>query len=59
MQTLSPNGCRDVPPRPGTVAWFTPGTVHRMVQGGGLRVTAPMRNSGLPEAGEAVLTSLP
>jgi mannose-6-phosphate isomerase-like protein (cupin superfamily) len=56
VQTLSADGYRDMPLRPGTVAWFTPGTVHRMVQGGDLRVTVLMQNSGLPEAGDAVFT---
>ncbi|MEU6669173.1 cupin [Streptomyces sp. NPDC046727] len=59
VQTLSPGGYRDVPLRPGTVAWFTPGTVHRMVQGGDLRITVLMQNSGLPEAGDAVFTFPP
>ncbi|EFE70987.1 conserved hypothetical protein [Streptomyces viridosporus ATCC 14672] len=59
VQTLSPDGHRDVPLRPGTVAWFTPGTVHRMVQGDGLRITVLMQNSGLPEAGDAVFTFPP
>ncbi|KAF3463995.1 cupin [Streptomyces sp. Tu 3180] len=59
VQTLSPDGHRDIPLRPGTVAWFTPGTVHRMVQGDGLRVTVLMQNSGLPEAGDAVFTFPP
>jgi hypothetical protein len=30
-----------------------------MVQGGDLRITVPMRNSGLPETGDAVLTFPP
>jgi hypothetical protein len=38
------------------IAWFTPGTVHRMVNGSGLRATVLMQNSGLPEAGDAVFT---
>ncbi|MFR0354470.1 cupin [Streptomyces sediminimaris] len=59
VQTLSPDGYRDIPLRPGSVAWFTPGTVHRMVQGGGLRITVLMQNSGLPEAGDAVFTFPP
>ncbi|GGW28632.1 cupin [Streptomyces griseoloalbus] len=59
VQTLSPDGYRDIPLEPGTVAWFTPGTVHRMVQGGDLRVTVLMQNSGLPEAGDAVFTFPP
>lgn len=59
VQTLSPDGYRDIPLAPGAVAWFTPGTVHRMVQGGGLRITVLMQNSGLPEAGDAVFTFPP
>ncbi|MFI7415098.1 cupin [Streptomyces sp. NPDC049627] len=59
VQTLSPDGYREIPLEPGSVAWFTPGTVHRMVQGGDLRVTVLMQNSGLPEAGDAVFTFPP
>ncbi|RBM12698.1 cupin [Streptomyces sp. PT12] len=59
VQTLSPDGYRDTPLRAGSVAWFTPGTVHRMVQGGGLRITVLMQNSGLPEVGDAVFTFPP
>lgn len=59
VQTLSPDGYRDIPLSPGSVAWFTPGTVHRMVQREGLRVTVLMQNSGLPEAGDAVFTFPP
>lgn len=59
VQTLSPDGYRDIPLEPGSVAWFTPGTVHRMVQGGALRVTVLMQNGGLPEAGDAVFTFPP
>ncbi|WP_432139337.1 MULTISPECIES: cupin [unclassified Streptomyces] len=59
VQTLSPDGYRDIPLAPGSVAWFTPGTVHRMVRGDGLRITVLMQNSGLPEAGDAVFTFPP
>ncbi|HCA86290.1 MAG TPA: cupin, partial [Streptomyces sp.] len=59
VQALSPDGYRDIPLEAGSVAWFTPGTVHRMVQGGGLRITVLMQNSGLPEAGDAVFTFPP
>ncbi|MFJ8544240.1 cupin domain-containing protein [Streptomyces sp. NPDC093586] len=59
VQTLSPDGYRETPLEAGSVAWFTPGTVHRMVQGGGLRITVLMQNSGLPEAGDAVFTFPP
>lgn len=61
VQTLTPaGGYAETPLRPGVVAWFTPGTVHRMVNGdGALRVTVIMQNSGLPEAGDAVFTFPP
>ncbi|ANB04948.1 cupin [Streptomyces ambofaciens] len=59
VQTLSPGGYREIPLRPGSLVWFTPGTVHRMVQGGDLRVTVLMQNGGLPEAGDSVFTFPP
>ncbi|MET7683755.1 cupin domain-containing protein [Streptomyces sp. NPDC005423] len=59
VQTLTASGYRRTPLTPGTVAWFTPGTVHRLVNEGGLRITVLMQNSGLPEAGDAVLTLPP
>ena len=37
--------------------WFTPGTVHRLINDdGALEIVAVMGNSGLPENGDAVLT---
>ncbi|MDX6312646.1 MAG: hypothetical protein QOF84_1151 [Streptomyces sp.] len=60
VQTLTvADGFRDTPLEPGALVWFTPGTVHRMVQGDDLRVTVLMENSGLPEAGDAVFTFPP
>ncbi|GAA2447708.1 cupin domain-containing protein [Streptomyces macrosporus] len=59
VQTLTPDGYRETELTAGSVVWFTPGTVHRMVQRGGLRVTVLMQNSGLPEAGDAVFTFPP
>ncbi|MEU8157250.1 cupin domain-containing protein [Micromonospora sp. NPDC048986] len=56
VQTLTMAGCRETPLRPGVVVWFEPGTVHRLVNAGGLRIVVLMQNSGLPEAGDAVLT---
>ncbi|MET8246822.1 cupin [Streptomyces sp. NPDC005202] len=38
---------------------FTPGTIHRLVNDGDLRITVLMQNSGLPEAGDAVFTLPP
>ncbi|MFG3201431.1 cupin domain-containing protein [Streptomyces sp. NPDC048192] len=59
VETLTASGHEVTPLAPGTVAWFTPGTVHRLVNDGGLRITVLMQNSGLPEAGDAVLTLPP
>lgn len=59
VQTLTASGFEITPLAPGTVAWFTPGTVHRLVNEDGLRVTVLMQNGGLPEAGDAVLTLPP
>jgi hypothetical protein len=59
VQTLTASGYGVTPLAPGTVAWFTPGTIHRLVNADGLRVTVLMQNSGLPEAGDAVMTLPP
>ena len=60
LQTLSRDGCAEVPLRPGDCLWFTPGTVHRLVnEDGNLRILVVMQNAGLPEAGDAVLTFPP
>jgi len=56
VQTLSPKGFTETPLQAGTVVWFDPGTIHRLVNGGGLQILTLMSNSGLPEAGDAVLT---
>ncbi|MCH5674575.1 cupin domain-containing protein [Streptomyces gilvus] len=59
VQTLTTSGYEVTPLVPGTVAWFTPGTIHRLVNEDELRITVLMQNSGLPEAGDAVLTLPP
>jgi mannose-6-phosphate isomerase-like protein (cupin superfamily) len=60
VQTLTDDGFAETPLQPGTVAWFTPGTIHRLVNGDGrLRIVVIMQNSGLPEAGDAVFTFPP
>ncbi|WP_426511182.1 cupin domain-containing protein [Dactylosporangium sp. McL0621] len=56
VQTLSGEGYRETPLQAGTVAWFRPGTIHRLVNDDGLQLVVLMQNSGLPEAGDAVLT---
>lgn len=59
VQTLTTSGHEVTPLASGTVAWFTPGTIHRLVNEDDLRITVLMQNSGLPEAGDAVLTLPP
>ncbi|MFJ9558988.1 cupin domain-containing protein [Streptomyces fuscichromogenes] len=59
LETLSHQGHQVTPLAPGDVVWFTPGTIHRAVNDGDLRVLVVMQNSGLPEAGDAVMTFPP
>ena len=59
VQTLTRRGFAETPLAAGTVAWFTPGTIHRLVNETGLRIVVVMQNSGLPEAGDAVFTFPP
>lgn len=60
LETLSGDGYGEHPLAPGTLLWFTPGTVHRLVTtGGDLDILVIMQNAGLPEAGDAVLTFPP
>ena len=56
VQTLSGDGHAEVALEPGAFVWFTPGTVHRLVNSGGLEILVIMGNAGLPEAGDMVLT---
>ncbi|WP_017623841.1 cupin domain-containing protein [Nocardiopsis chromatogenes] len=56
VHTLTPEGAQADTLEPGTLLWFTPGTVHRLVNSGGLEIVTLMQNSGLPEAGDAVFT---
>ncbi len=56
VQTLTTTGFAETPLHLGDVVWFTPGTIHRLVNAGGLRLVVLMQNSGLPEAGDAVFT---
>ena len=59
VQTLNARGFSETPLQAGTVLWFDPGTIHRLVNHGELQILALMSNSGLPEAGDAVLTLPP
>jgi mannose-6-phosphate isomerase-like protein (cupin superfamily) len=60
VQTLSGEGYAETPLTPGTVAWFSPGTVHRLVNHDGrLELYVVMSNAGLPEAGDMILAFEP
>jgi Cupin domain len=57
LQTLGGPGYAEVPLGQGDCVWFTPGTVHRLVNDDGrLRILVIMQNGGLPEVGDCVLT---
>lgn len=59
LQTLGPDGFQETPLTPLTVAWFSPGIVHRLVNDADLQIVVVMQNGGLPEAGDCVLTFPP
>jgi uncharacterized cupin superfamily protein len=55
-QTITADGYAETPLAAGAALWFTPGTVHRLINHADLRILVVMQNAGLPEAGDAVLT---
>ncbi len=60
LQTLGGQGFQETPLLAGDCLWFTPGTVHRLVNDDGqLQILVIMQNAGLPEAGDCVLTFPP
>lgn len=59
LETLNHQGHTTTELHPGDTVWFTPGTIHRAVNDEDLRVIVVMQNSGLPEAGDAVMTFPP
>ncbi|MEU9703843.1 cupin [Streptomyces sp. NPDC047981] len=55
VQTLNASGYAETELVRDRVVWFTPGTLHRLVNDDGrLEILVLMSNSGLPEAGDAV-----
>jgi mannose-6-phosphate isomerase-like protein (cupin superfamily) len=56
VHTLSADGPERHILSAGDVLWFSPGTVHRLVNHDSLEIVTIMQNAGLPEAGDAVLT---
>ena len=59
VQTLTGDGFSETALEPGTFVWFTPGTIHRLVNHGDLEIFVVMQNAGLPEAGDMVITFAP
>lgn len=57
VQTLSSSGFREITLHAGSMVWFTPGLIHRLVNADAqLEIFAVMENAGLPEHGDSVLT---
>ncbi len=59
VQTLTAQGEEETRLEPGGLVWFTPGTIHRLVNDGDLEILVLMQNAGLPEAGDMVITLAP
>jgi mannose-6-phosphate isomerase-like protein (cupin superfamily) len=56
VQTLGPSGFAETPLRQGSLVWFTPGLVHRLINDGGLEIIVLMQVATLPEAGDCILS---
>jgi mannose-6-phosphate isomerase-like protein (cupin superfamily) len=56
VQSIDAGGYRSTTLTPGALVSFRPGTVHRLINRGGLDIVTLMQNAGLPEAGDAVMT---
>ncbi|MBW7884863.1 MAG: cupin domain-containing protein [Caldilineaceae bacterium] len=55
VESLGPQGYRELMLEPGRIVWFTPGIIHRLVNlDGKLEILVIMQNSGLPEAGDFI-----
>jgi mannose-6-phosphate isomerase-like protein (cupin superfamily) len=60
VRTLSGEGYSETPLIAGTIAWFSPGTIHRLINlDGALELYVLMSNAGLPEAGDMILSLRP
>ena len=57
VQTICEKGFQEVPLKTGSLVWFTPGLIHRLInQDGSLEIYVVMENAGLPEHGDSLLT---
>jgi mannose-6-phosphate isomerase-like protein (cupin superfamily) len=60
VQTIGGDGFVETPLEPRALVWFTPGTIHRLVNDSGdLEILVVMANRGLPEAGDMVVVQPP
>ncbi|WP_218712904.1 cupin domain-containing protein [Arthrobacter sp. BF1] len=59
VETLSAGGFAVHDLAVGDLLWFSPGTIHRLINSRGLDLLVVMQNAGLPEAGDAVMTFSP
>jgi mannose-6-phosphate isomerase-like protein (cupin superfamily) len=56
VQTLGPAGFNETPVQRGSLLWFTPGLIHRLVNHGDLEIIVLMQIATLPEAGDCLLS---
>jgi mannose-6-phosphate isomerase-like protein (cupin superfamily) len=56
VQTLGPAGFAETPVERGSLLWFTPGLVHRLINRGDLEIVVLMQIATLPEAGDCILS---
>src|SRR3954452_21563096 len=56
VQTLSREGFAEIDLAQGSLLWFTPGVVHRLVNRGDLEIVIVIQVATLPEAGDCLLT---
>lgn len=56
VHTVSSSGFEDRELVGGAIMWFSPGSIHRLINVEDLELLVIMQNAGLPEAGDAVMT---
>ena len=56
VQTLGPAGFNETPVERGSLLWFTPGLIHRLINHGDLEIIVLMQIATLPEAGDCFLS---
>jgi len=59
VETIRSSGYESYDLAPDDLLWFSPGTIHRLVNEDNLEILVIMQNGGLPEAGDAVMTFAP